>query len=327
VSDLQSAIDQFPISAWLSKHTQTHDDGTGADFYADCPICGGKRKLGVSRTKKLAHCFRCREGGHGAGTWNGAANLPKLIKLLEGCSWRDSFKLIYELSGLPEPEFVPDKRRDRDRRLPSDSYPLGRVNDGEPVIQFLRHRGVEHLRDTCYLCLENGRYYERLIIPTNQAEEWTGFEAKAIHSSQKPKSLYPEWMQTSESVYTVLSWSPDRTLAAVTESVLDAETVALTGVNAVGIYGSSFKDGQIRALLELGIETLVWMLDGDAWGAQKKAIFKSLGLFEHYVAPVPKGEDPNSLRKGRCEQAFELAVPIKSEWDLMEVAMEWEKGL
>ena len=59
---------QFPIAAWLGKHTKTYDTG-GRVVYADCPICKGKRKLGVYRYNRVAVCGRCKEGGHGHGIW------------------------------------------------------------------------------------------------------------------------------------------------------------------------------------------------------------------------------------------------------------------
>ena len=47
----QEAIAAFPIVRWLRGFTNVHN-AMGKVVYADCPICGGKRKLGIYRQSK-----------------------------------------------------------------------------------------------------------------------------------------------------------------------------------------------------------------------------------------------------------------------------------
>ena len=302
---------------------KTYDDGGGTDFYADCPICKGRRKLGISRVKKVFHCFKCMEGGHGGDLWTGAASLPRMIRLLEGCSWRQAFKMIYELAGLPEPP--PRKRKQQPRGLPKEAIPLRDCNDNEPAVRMLDRRHVGHLRDRASLCI-GGRYNERVLLPTYFLEEETGFEAKATYPSQSPPSLFPEWLETDETVYTIRAWkskSQAAKSAAVTESVIDCET--FHGIcNAVGVFGK-FKEGQLTPLLELDLTDLYWLLDGDAWTSITRGIRKTRSLFRNFVVPMPNNEDPNSLGPVGCIDLLERAVEVKTDWDLLECAVAWGK--
>jgi len=323
MSDLDVAISQFPISSWCSMRMKTYDDGGGTDFYADCPICNGRRKLGISRITKVFHCFKCMEGGHGGDLWTGAASLPRMIRVLEGCSWRQAFKMIYELAGLPEP--APRKRKPGPRGLPKDAIPLSDCQDDERAVVMLRERHCGHLRDSSHLCI-GGRFNERIILPTYFLGEETGFEAKATSKSQSPPSLFPEWLETDETVYTIRSWDASRPkFAALTESVLDCET--FHGIcNAVGLYGK-FKEGQVTSLLDLDLTDLYWFLDGDAWTSVLRGIKKTRSLFRSFVVPMPTNEDPNSIGPQGCRDLLEKAREIKTDWDLMECALAWGKPL
>src|SRR3990172_3282977 len=71
----EKAIQNFPIEGWLAKFTQVYPTDHGKAFYADCPICGTRRKLGVYHASRIAVCGRCKDGGHGRGIWDGVASL------------------------------------------------------------------------------------------------------------------------------------------------------------------------------------------------------------------------------------------------------------
>jgi len=324
---LEAAIDAFPVVAWLSKHTRVANSD-GEDVYADCPICGGKKKLGVARVehynrgrlvpKGTANCFKCNEGGFGGEVWNGRASLIRFIKILEGCSWREAFALVYELAGIPEPPLAP--KRDHAPRLPDGLVKLVDCGDNEPCVLTLRNRRVGHLVSSSYVCLNSGPYYERLILPAYFKEEFLGFEAKAL-AGQMPPSLYPAWLQTDTSLYTTRAWDSGSVRVVLTESIIDAETFS-GFANAVGCFGG-WKEGQLSRLLELNVEELVWAMDGDAWEKQKRAIEHCAPFFRQFVMQIEPDQDPNSLGPGLCEERLSTAQELKGEWDLIELAAAW----
>jgi hypothetical protein len=325
--ELEKAVEQFPIMGWLKKHTKVYGGHGSNVVYADCPVCGGTKKLGVYRRGrlgiKLAVCGRCKEGGHGQGKWRGVANVPTLVKLLEGSTWRETFKLIHSLAGIPEPEWKP-----RDRfvaELPKEGIPLRDCSNDERGHSLLVARGVGHLLDTALLCI-GGKYHERIILPTFYLGEATGFEAKGTIPTQEPKSLYAPGMETDRTVYTARTWNKGSTSLCVTESVIDAETFHSTGYNAVGCYGG-FKAGQLASLLNLNPTALYWFVDADAWSKIWDAIKIMMPFVKNYVVPMPEKGDPNSVGADGCVELIEEAVLIEDHLDFMEVSMKWGHGL
>lgn len=322
-AELEKAVEQFPIMGWLQKHTKVYGGHGSNVIYADCPVCGGKKKLGVYRRGRLgitlAVCGRCKEGGHGQGKWRGVANVPTLVKLLEGSTWRETFKLIHSLSGIPEPEWKP-----RDRfvaALPREGIPLRECERDERGYRLLVDRGVAHLVDTALLCI-GGEYHERVILPTYYLGAPTGFEAKATLPTQEPKSLYAPGMETDLTVYTTRTWNEGSTAICVTESLIDAETFHLSPWNAIGCYGG-FKSGQLAPLLNLNPETLYWFMDYDAWSKIWDSIRITMPFVQNYVVPMPKGGDPNSVGVRGCLELIEQRVVIEDHLDFMDVSMKW----
>jgi len=296
----------------------------GKVVYADCPICKGKRKLGIYRQSKngtkLAVCGRCKDGGHGQGRWDGVAGLPAFVKLLEGCEWRAAFKLIHELSEVPEAAWAPEDKGGPPS-IPRDAIPLSGCDSDERSCQVLRDRHCDHLLDRSFMSI-GGAYHERVLLPCYQGETYTGFVARATWPTQEPKSLFPEGMETRETVYTLRNWTPEDCRAAVTESILDAETFHTLNRNAVGCYGG-FKMEQVSALLDLGVEELYWFLDGDAWHLLPKALKHTLPFFTNYLVPMPHQEDPNSLGPAGCGSLWDDAREVTSLVDHMVLTKEW----
>jgi len=321
---LKQAIGDFPISSWSRRHLNVRSVSSKV-IYADCPFCKGKKKLGIYLYNRVATCGRCREGGHGGG-WGGTASLPKLIKLVENCSWREAFKIIYSLAGMPEPAWTPPDQVSVPC-IPDDAISLRDCQPTEAAVQLLIRRHVAHLQDSSFLCI-GGRYHERIIFPTYYKDTLTGFEAKAVSPFAELKSLYADDMETDKTVYTMRSWIPGQALCAVTESVIDAETFAPVGQNAVGCYGG-FKDGHVLPLLELEIKGLVWFLDGDvSWKKLWSAITHTLPFFDNYVVPMPQGKhDPNSIGPRGCADLFAKRELVKDQFDFMGLGLKWGRGL
>ncbi len=320
----REAIEAFPIVRWLRGYTTVHN-AMGKVVYADCPICGGKRKLGIYRQSKsgtkLAVCGRCKDGGHGQGRWDGVAGLPAFVKLLEQCDWRAAFKLIHELSEIPEAAWSPDRNNAGPPPLPDNCLALGDLLNSERGVRMLRERHCGHLVAHSFLSI-GGKYHERVILPCYQNGVYTGFEAKATWSTQEPKSLFPFAMDTRELLYTARNWVAEDKRLALTESILDAETFHTLGKNAVGCY-AGFKAEQVSILLDMEIEELYWFLDGDAWDLIPKGLRHTLPFFENYLVPMPATEDPNSLGPEGCDALWDQARLVTSLVDHMALTEEW----
>lgn len=317
------AIAGFPVLDWLSRHVKVYDKGM-VNTYTDCPICGGERKLGVNVDTKLMRCLKCDEGAYCSDIWNGKANLYKMIRLVERCSPKEAIEMILRMAGMPEQRHI---NTVSERPLPTEILPEGIVSlKGllqHPSYVYLKVRGVEHLADKCFVD-PIGKYKGRIVFETKWFGEPHGFEAKS-YTNQKPKSLFPEWMDTENFLYSTEDWNPDVPVCVITESVIDAETFAC---NTVGMYGSVMREGQWLLLREMcrkrGITRLVWFLDNDAWYKQSKTLVtKALGMFDNYVVNVPKGQDPNSLGRDRAWSLAQSAKRIQDEFDLVTAAYDF----
>jgi len=325
-TELTKAIEGFPIRSWLQKHTRVYSGGNVV--YADCPVCKGKKRLGVYRQSRLgfplATCGRCKDGGHHNGVWTGATTIPSFVKLLEGTSWRQTFALIHKLSGVPEPPW----ERPADQKpeeVPADAIPLKDCRDDEKAVLMLRSRHVAHLVETTSLAI-GGKYDERVILPCNYQGRYMGFEAKGTHVAHDPKSLYGTNMETQLTVYTALSNDDRREDLVITESVLDAETFHTLPINAVGCYGG-FKEEQTEAILRLGPKRIYWFLDGDAWTKLWPAIRNFLPFVENYVPPMLDKQDPNSLGPEGCMNYLNDAIKIEAELDLIGFGLQLGRRL
>lgn len=318
--ELKDAVSKFPIQSWLSKHTRVYS--AGSVIYADCPICQGKKKLGIYRRSRLgfplATCGKCKDGGHGQGKWSGSTPLAHFVKLLEGTTWRQTFKMIHSLSGIPEPEWVAPNLRPES--VPEDAIPLTRCSTEEKARKILEERHCSHLIETSSLSL-SGKYTERIILPCHYNGTYTGFEAKGTHPNHDPKSIYGANMETNLSVYTSVGNRDDCYDLAVTESVLDAETFHTLPCNSVGCYGG-YKEEQAEAIIRLGPERIYWFLDGDAWHKLWNAIRTLAPFAEHYVPPMKDREDPNSIGPQGCMDYLNKSRRIEAELDLIGFGLE-----
>lgn len=319
--ELQKAVESFPIRSWLQKHTKVY--GGGQVIYADCPICKGKKRLGVYRRSRLgfplAVCGRCKDGGHHQGRWTGSTPIPQLVKLLEGITWRQTFQLIHTLSGVPEPVWERPKDQ-KPEPIPEDAIPLSKCQPTERARLMLEQRHCGHLVETSFLTI-GGKYNERVILPCYYQGHYMGFEAKGTHPSHDPKSLYGENMETQLTVYTAQGNDDRRLDLAITESVLDAETFHTLPCNSIGCYGG-LKQEQVNSILKLGPDRIYWFLDGDAWKKLWPAIRCLLPFAENYVPPMRDKQDPNSIGPDGCMNYLNEARKIEAELDLIGFGLE-----
>ena len=309
----------FPVASWLRKHTRVYDSGA-SNIYVDCPVCGGKKKLSISKTKLIGRCFRCDEGGHGGAIWTGRAGLPKLVSLIGNLSMAAAYDEIrrYDAKYDAPTNVV---QVNSDVRFPEKITSCQDLPATHPANQLLADRDCSHISDTSYACTA-GRYRGRVILPCRWFGELVGWEAKS-YSGHTRKSLFPEWFHTGQNIYTSKYWDDSKGFAVITESTLDAECI---GWNACGLYGCALRDGQLERLIELrerGIRTLIWFLDHDARSKQLGFISKkTAALFDNYAVHVPKGHDPCSLGREKCLQLIAEAKEFGCSLEFVEFENE-----
>lgn len=327
--DLDNAIRAFPVVQWLSQFTAV-SDGAGANLYATCPVCGGRAKLRIRKENRAWKCYRCVDGGHGVGKWNGKGSLVSLVAHLEQLTVPKAIEFIGAQAGVPDLAYVPPDVPYQ--KIPREALPLSEFDTEHVAWERLRERKLTHLAPRIFGCV-SGQYADRWILPANFLGHTEGIEAKSWFRTVLPKALYPVWFKTPEWVYTTYDWDFSLGFAVVTESIFDAETFQQ---NAIGLYGSTLLPGQLDRLLELrakGIKTLFWALDPDAVKKQNQAILqKTIGLFKNYTVSFPckshnlgsgshaSGKmDPNEAGQATCWELLDTAVPIESELDLLGV--------
>jgi hypothetical protein len=321
-SYVKTACQKFPLLRWLAEHFRLRDRGHAVRI--DCPHCGGYRTLSVYVESRRIICFKCADGGAGGDNWSGRGNIVDLVRLVERLDRRAAVQRVVQLAGMPEfdvREALPD--HDEPHALfPDDAFRVDASAADHPARIRLRARGLAHLESQTWFAV-TGQYAGRWLLPVWYLGAMQGFEAKT-YLNAKPKALYPEWLETSRTLYTTPRWDFSLGYIVVTESIFDAETV---GQNAIGLFGSVLRDGQVLRLLELrdlGIGKLIWLLDGDAWKKQRTAILRrTRGFFQNYVCPIPKDADPNSLGHAGCHELLRRADPVGDSLGMTKLALEY----
>lgn len=309
MTDIRDAIKRFDIVAFSSQFVDILRD-YGTDVIANCPICGGNKKLYISRNKRIVRCFTCDDLGLGGTKWNGRADLISWIMLLRGCSRGAAIREVFDGAGIVS---APVIQVERDYSFPPEALRISKSCDpSHPCRVELRRRKLEHMMDHWYMC-PTGKYAGRYLLPIRFFGRQFGYEAKS-YTGATPKSLS---VCEPNSLYSSVCWDKSRPFAVITESVFDAETV---GVNAIGLLGSALSGDRWKHLYSLqkqGITELVWLLDSDAWRKQRRMIARfSAFYFTNKFAELPPGEDPNSFGMAACWDRIDNAVVIRTEYDM-----------
>ena len=311
MDDLKIAIANFPIRRWVSENfTRVSSSNRGEFLRVDCPFCGGRNTLSIDTRKKYCRCFRCEGKSVSEGSWSGRGGIVDLVCAVEGIDVKSGIARVFQLSEFPDTVVRQEKPVAVDKDIPAEAIPLDKVENSHESVQGILRRGLIHLLESVYVCVD-GRYARRWILPVYWQHEFVGFEAKS-YVGDKPKSLFPEWFKTGEYVYATQTWDTRFGFVVVAESIFDAETI---GLNAVGLFGSTLRVGQLTRLIELAenrdVHSLVWFLDSDAWTKQQAGILRYTNvLFDNYVVRVPPGQDPNSLGKDKCCDLIRAAIKV-----------------
>lgn len=185
-------------------------------------------------------------------------------------------------------------------------------------VQYLKSRGVdEDLAEKLGITLvRRGFWRDRIIIPIKLNGEYRGFAAQALFGPPKDLSELKKRKWVKETGYKKILYPPgfksslnlfgldgvNGGTVVLTEGIWDKFSV---GESSVAIFGSKLYSGQISLLKSRqNIDTVVVMLDGDAYDEATKAIrmIRQMSTFRVGRAKLPSDKDPGDLSKSEIEK-------------------------
>ena len=318
VQDLLSRVDIVDIISHYVPLKQV-----GRNFSCLCPFHPEKTpSFFVSPEKQIFKCFGCGIAG----------NAITFVEKYENLSFPEAVKRVAELSGIELPSNLTDefavkveeagfksarffhdnlKRIEwylEERKISLEvakKFLLGFAPAGYSKVLEIEEKVAKELG----LISDKGREFfaERLIIPIfSHSGSIVAFGGRAIKEGQEPKYINsPEssLFKKSNTLYGFYQ-AKDRIFssrtAVLVEGYFDVISAHMSGVeNAVAPMGTSLTENHVK-ILSRRIDKVILMFDGDSAGI--KATIRSAGMFllsgvEVFVADLPDGEDPDSLRK------------------------------
>lgn len=326
VSDLQPAK-RINVMNW------------GETYAVDCPRCNDRRgRLYI---------------GHLWGTYceKAGARITSCVKCHnESCWWGDLWNVLYGNNYDPgyrqkaedmKTGVEPDSRR---MELPGDVddlVPVNLLDDGHPVVQYLRSRGFDDLKllageyQFCY-CTRSpwkkrftdsgGNWHtvtpeNRLIIPNVQHGVWQGWMARYIGeiprdpTTSKPviqKYLNAPGYSFSSSVYRLEDARKftGGDFVMVCEGALSAIACGFAGVGTFGMYPKPMQEELLAQAFPHG--TFVFMVEAEAhdngrvYDVMDRLRSRTSG--NCVAVRFSKGEDPASVGSVRLMQMVQQAV-------------------
>jgi DNA primase len=339
-SFIQELLSRIDIVEVVSRYIPLKQ--VGRNFVALCPFHPEKTpSFVVSPDKQIFKCFGCGAGG----------NAITFLEKYENLSFTETVRKLAALAGLELPEefseeefsevllageriarfFHSKVEKVKDylekRKIPErevERFLLGFAPAG-----YLKELGVEpDIAKELGIAGTTGKEFfaGRLIIPIfNHKGAVVAFAGRTL----EPEREGPKYINSPESKLFKKSailygfyQSRDAVLkekkVVVVEGYFDVISLHTAGVrNAVAPMGTSLTENHARVLARYGLPIL--MFDGDSAGV--KATVRSAGLFlkagkEPLVAPLPPGEDPDSMAVKNSERLKEiLSAPLPFlEW-------------
>jgi len=306
----------------------------GRNFTALCPFHPEKTpSFVVSPEKQIFKCFGCGVGG----------NAITFVEKYENLSFPEAVKRVAELSGIEFPtEFKED---DALSKIEEEGYKVAEYFHSKisQLKDYLQNRGIEESTASRFLLgyaprgysrelkvsretarelgiiSESGKEFfaERLIIPIfSHSGKVVAFAGRVLSNDSKlpkyinsPESSVFKKNSTLYGFYQSKEEILKTRTAVVVEGYFDVISLHQIGVkNAVAPMGTSITENHVR-ILSRYVEKPVLAFDGDSAG--KKATLRAAGLFlvkgkEPFVAPIPEGEDPDSLSHSSPEKLKEI---------------------
>ena len=268
---------------------------TNEGWRSQCPRCAdNQNKFYWNEEKQVGCCF------HHDCVWfyqRGGVTLNRALAFFNS-----------EGLTLQIPEIVEDDA-EADVQLPEE-FKLIKDHDfskRETLYSYLESRGLgRKIVDAARVgYCENGRWWGYLIFPVFNDEGKVVYHQKRRFKDREPKFHNPKSSRKSELVYRINEHVRPYKIILV-ESIINALTIEnLSNAHTVvmALLGKSLSDKQKEYVLsfEKKLKEIVVALDGDA---RRDAVeiaekFWASGISNVRIAPIPDGEDLNSL--GRTE--------------------------
>jgi DNA primase len=355
-AELQEALDQIDIEAWLDDQGITYKQARGARGrqanVKECPCCGNSNwKVYIGLETGLGNCFAgdCEQRFNKWSFIKASLNATTTRDVVEHVKqfakqqgWRPARKKAVAVNlnvtlKLPESIALPHHGRNL-------KY-LDRRNITGPIAQYFSLRPSQ--KGKFFYTDDDGRrraqdYSNRVIIPVFDLEgDLVTFQGRDITGDAEKKYLFPPGFASTGSIL----YNGQNALGAkricVGEGVFDVAAIkialdgdmALRDVVPVGSFGKHLSHGdessQMAKLVELrekGLEQVTIMWDGED-AAIDAAIESALQIKGHglvtRVAILPADRDPNEVAPSVVRDAFWRATVINP---LTATRMKLKKG-
>ncbi len=235
------------------------------EFVTLCVFHGetGAPNLEINTRTGLWHCWVCGERG----------NLPRLVMLTQGTSYREAIDVISEYGSpldivsvrnraLAQLDAILHPPRHRFKTVDITKYRKGSswwLHNGQPYGRFDRETIVRF--DLGY---DGGS--KRAVIPVRAGEKWVGIIRRAVNEVQRPRYLYSKDFDRRHVLYGLPYVNPDRNSVVVVEGAKDAlRSYEYGHDNFVATLGTGLTREQLDLIAERFDEVTVFC-DNDAAG-------------------------------------------------------------
>jgi len=268
------------------------------EFVAQCVFHNesGSPNLEINTRTGLWHCWVCGEHG----------NLPRLVMLLQGTTYKDAIDVISDYGsvldvvsmrnrGLAQLDAILHPPRHRLKAVDIERYHKGRSwwwCNGIPYGRFNR----ETVRR---FSLGYDGLSKRAVIPIRAEGKWVGIIRRAVNQSQHPRYLYSKNFDRRHVLYGLSYCVPQASSCVVVEGAKDALRAYQYGLsNFVATLGTGLTREQLELLTDRFDEVTVFC-DNDAPG--HIAQFKMCQQLAEHIPRVfvvqwrANRKDPNEL--------------------------------
>ncbi|MCH7574818.1 MAG: toprim domain-containing protein [Candidatus Marinimicrobia bacterium] len=281
--DFERIKRELPIKEVLTKYGLLRDlKQRGSQLYGPCPLHGGDnpQAFNVSLEKNLWNCFTHCRGG----------SVVDLLMALEKVDVREAGKLGYEMLGV---------EMKAGASSPSGPRPLDFTLSLDYEHPYLKSRNID-LGTAKYFGVghcDRGIMAGRIAIPIHDDRgKLVAYAGRAIDDEQ-PKYRFPRGFSKNKVVYNLnrVRASSAREIVVV-EGFFDVMTLYRSGIESVGLMGSSLSKDQRDQLLSLE-QRLTLCLDGDNAGRRgmAKALEMLRGGRPMKAVYLPEGLQPEDF--------------------------------
>ena len=250
-----------------------------------CPFCEeNSTHLGISPTGGF-NCWVCGESG----------DVTKLIKQMEGCSWKKAIGIVKQFEGISKTTFSNKNFEDKSNRKYASSITLPKFasNDfSQTHLAYLKERDFNSRYLIHYYNLKAthllGDYKFSIIIPIYLRGQLVNFTTINVKTNQKLHLSNEQSVVPIKSTLYNIDNITDR--AIVVEGVSDVWRI---GSPAVALFGKKFTTDQIKLLKNL--KKIVVLLDSDANREGLKLANELSKYTEVEQIELPYGDPANAL--------------------------------